>query len=41
VVRDRDPLVGRLRCFQDDMAADLVYFGVLPPPAQDISEMQA
>jgi hypothetical protein len=31
VFRNGDPLVSRLRCLEDDVAANLMYFGISPP----------
>jgi hypothetical protein len=36
-----DPVVRRLRRFQDDMAADLMHPRVIPFPAQKVSENRA
>ena len=41
MVRDGDPLVRRLGCFQDDVTADLMYLLILPATAQDVRKMRA
>lgn len=41
VAWDGDPLVRRFGCFQDDVAANLMYLCVLPATAQDIGEVRA
>src|ERR1022692_4891333 len=41
VVRNCNPLVRRLRSFQNDVAAHLMHLRVLPATAQDIREMHA